>query len=205
MTTTTIPVKTLQTDLIALQNIAAGGVVISSEFDFSSKMGGTIMGRFGRRSPSASTGSALFRLEASFHATANIWTRVWEAPTNYAAVESEAVSGTVNAGTNVITVASTTNLVATTDSGRRIFIDNGTPANSEFGIIKAVTTNTSITLIDNLISAATGLTLYNGAEEFSLEIPMGYRRIRFVVDGAAFTQAFAAQVSLITVDSYSAS
>lgn len=197
--TTLTPSKTLQNDLLALQNVAASTVVVGSPFDFSGKLGASILVRFGRRSASASTGSAYIRIEASnSETTDNSWFAILTLTTDYAAVESEAVSGTVNSGTNVITVASTSNLAA----GTAIFIDNGTPANSCFGRIKSIVTNTSVTIEDNLVNAQTGSTLYAGAQIFDAqEIGAPYRRLRAVFDGGRFTQACAVQVSLITVDS----
>jgi len=120
--------KTVQTPLLAIQSVAASTVVTSSAFDMSSKLGGIVSVRFGRRSATSAGLGANIRIEAS-HATSgdNSWYPLAIFTSNSAACEAEAVSGTVSAGTNVITVASTANLVA----GDLIFIDNSTIANSE--------------------------------------------------------------------------
>jgi len=190
--------KTVQTDLIALQSVAANTVVISSAVDVSSCLGGLIHARFGRRSATSGTAGVNIRLESSSAASGdNSWHPFAQFTTAFAACEGEAVSGTVSSGTSVITVASTTNLTA----GDIIFIDNGTIANSEWGRIKSIVAATSVTIEDNLVNAQTGSTIYDAAEIFPpVAIPAGAVRIRAVIDGANFTQAFAIEVGLITID-----
>lgn len=190
--------KTVQTDLLAIQSVAASSVAISSAIDVSGKMGGLIHIRLGRRSATAAGAGVNIRLESSHLASGNnSWFPFAIISSNFAACEAEAVNGTVNSGTNVITVASTTNLTI----GDLIYIDNGTIANSEWARIKSIVTNTSVTIEDNLVNAQTGATLYDSAEIFQpIEIPQGAVRIRAVADGASFTQAFAIHVGLITID-----
>ena len=190
--------KTVQTALLALQSVAASSVAISSAFDMSTKLGGIISCRFGRRAVTAAGAGVNIRLEAS-RATAgdNSWFPFATFTSAFALAEGEAVSGTVAAAQNVITVASTTNLVA----GDVIFIDNGTIANSEWARIKSIVANVSVTIEDNLVNAQTGSTLYDLAEIYSpVSIPEGVMRIRAVADGANFTQAFAVEVALMTID-----
>lgn len=191
--------KTVQTALLALQSVAASSVAVSSAVDVSSKLGGLIHARFGRRSATAAGAGVNIRLESSRAASGdNSWFPFAILTTNFAACESEAVSGTVGSGTNVITVASTTNLTA----GDLIFIDNGTIANSEWGRIKSIVASTSVTIEDNLVNAQTSSTIYDSAEIFApIEIPTGAVRVRAAADGSLFTQAFAVEVSLITIDS----
>lgn len=189
--------KTGSLSLLSLQSVAASSVVVGSAVDVSTKMGGLIAVRFGRRSASSGTAGMNLRLEWSPDSSGSRWTLITTLTTAFAAVESEAVSGTVNSGTNVITVASTTNLSA----GVVVFIDNSTIANSEWGRIKSAVTNTSITLEENLVNAQTGSTIYAGAEIYSgVQFPEGALRIRAVADGALFTQAFAIEVIYSTID-----
>src|SRR3990167_6629810 len=178
--------KTVQTALLAIQSLAASSVVISSAFDVSGKLGGLIQVRFGRRAATAAGAGANIRLESSSAASGdNTWFPFATFTTAFAAVADEAVSGTVSAGTNVITVASTTGLAA----GDIIFIDNTTIANSEWGRIKSIVANTSVTIEDNLVNAQTGSTIYDSAEIYaSVSIPEGAVRIRAVVDGSLYTQ-----------------
>jgi len=191
--------KTVQTDLLTMQDVAASTVVLGTVQITSTTLGGIIGVRFGRRSATASTASANIRLEFSKSSSGdNTWFPFAQFATNFAACEAEAVSGTVAAGQKVITVASTTNLTA----GDIIFISNGTAANSEFARIKSIVANTSVTVEDDLVNAATGCTIYDSAEIYSgVEVPAGAVRIRAVFDGSLFTQACAINVSLTTIDS----
>lgn len=194
------PTKTVQTALLAIQSVAASSVAISSAFDMSGKIGGGLIHvRFGRRSATAAGAGVNIRIESSSASSGdNTWFPLAIFTTNFAACEAEAVSGTVSSGTNVITVASTTNLAA----GDVIFIDNGTIGNSEWGRIKSIVTNTSVTIEDNLVNAQTGATIYDSAEIFPpVYIPETAMRIRVVADGASFTQAFAINATLMTFDS----
>lgn len=193
------PTKTIQSALISLQSIAAATVVISSELDVSSKFAAQLFIHFGRRAVTALTVGANFRLEGSAKASGDgHWFPLFNFTTDIATSETEAVSGTVNAGTNVITVAATANLAA----GDIIFIDNGTIGNSEWGRVKSIVTNTSITIEDNLVNAQTGATIFDQAQIVSALIDLsGVKRIRMVVDNSGTGQAIAAEVELITLDS----
>src|SRR5215203_4124664 len=148
--------KTQGVTLLALQSVASNTVLISSAVDVSTKIAAAFFIHFGRRTASALTEGMEFRLEASAKSSGNgHWFPLFAVKTNTTAAESEAVTSTVSSGTNVITVASTTNLVA----GDAIYIDNGTIANSEFGRIKSIVANTSVTIEDNLVNAQTGATI----------------------------------------------
>lgn len=198
--TVTTPNKTAAGTLLALQSVAASSVVIGTPVDLSAVLGDTlVMVRFGRRSATAAGASANFRVEVSFSGSVdNSWFPLAVFSTGFAACEAEAVSGTVNSGTNVITVASTTNLAASDI----IFIDNGTIANSEWGRIKAISTNVSVTIEDNLVNAQTGATMYDSAEIYApILIPKEAMRARFVADGSLYTQAFAIEARYETYDS----
>lgn len=183
--------------LLTLQSVSASGSATSSPLDVSTAMGGLVYVRFGRRSATAAGAGVNFRMEAS-HATSgdNSWYPYAGSVSAFAACEAEAVTS-ASSGSNVLSVASTTNLTA----GDIIFIDNGTIANSEWGRIKSIVANTSVTIEDNLVNTQTGATLYDSAEIYNtFEIPAGAVRIRLVADGSLFTQAFAveAHYSLIT-------
>ena len=191
--------KSIQADLLSLQSVAASTVLISSDFDMSTKLGGMVLVRFGRRAATAAGAGVNIRVEAS-HASSgdNSWYPLAILTTNFAAAQDEPVSGTVSAGTNVITVAATTGFTA----GDIVFIDNGTIANSEWGRVKSIVAATSITIEDNLVNAQTSSNIYDSAEIFApVVIPKEVTRIRVVADGSSFTQAFAVEASLITTDS----
>jgi len=193
--------KTQGTTLLSLQSVASNTVVISSTQDVSTKLAATIFIHFGRRTASALTTGMEFRIEGSAKSSGDgYWFPLARVRTLTAAAESEAVSGVVSSGTNVITVASTTNLAA----GDIIFIDNGTIGNSEWGRIKSVVLNTSVTIEDNLVNAQTGATIYDQAEMWAIQVDLSaIGRLRLVADGSGTGQAVAVEALMVTADSIS--
>jgi hypothetical protein len=193
------PTKTGNTSLLALQSVASNTVLISSAVDVSTKYSAFIGAHFGRRAATALTTGMTFRAEGSYKTSGDgHWYPLAVYTTAIAAAQAQAVSGTVSAGTNVITVASTTNLTV----GDLIYIDNGTIANSEWGRIKSIVTNTSVTIEDNLANAQTGATLYDQAEIVGLRVDLvDVMRLRVVADGSGTGQAVAVEVIMSTWDS----
>jgi len=191
--------KTGAQALLALQmvDVSVDPVVVGSAVDVSNFLGGMIAVRFGRLAAAAAGAGVNIRLEASPNSSGGLWVPFATFTTAFAACEAEAVSGTVSSGTKVITVASTTNLAA----GDIVFIANGTLGNSEWGRVKSIVAATSITIEENLVNAQTGSTIYDAAEIFPpVAIPEGALRVRAVADGASFTQDFAIEVILATID-----
>ncbi|HMJ84034.1 MAG TPA: hypothetical protein VK504_12735 [Vicinamibacterales bacterium] len=191
--------KTVNQSLLSLQSVASNTVVVGSAVDVSTKFTAFIGVHFGRRTASALTTGGKIRIEGSMKSSGDgHWFVLAEFQSAIAAAESEAVSGTVNAGTNVITVASTTNLTA----GDLVFIDNGTIANSEWGRVKSISSNVSITIEDNLVNAQTGATIYDNAELFTAYIDLAaVTRIRAVADFSGTGQACAIEIIMVTADS----
>lgn len=190
--------KTANQTLIALQKIAANGVVVGTPVNVSSKLGGLIYARFGRRSASAATAGVNIRLEASSKDSGdNSWFPFAILTTAYAACQSQTL-GTTAAGQKVLAMASTTGIAA----GDVLFIDNAAAANCEWGRVSSIVANTSATIEDNLINAQTGNTVYDSAEIYApIALPEGAVRVRAVIDGSQFTQAFAVEVLMSTIDS----
>ena len=191
--------KSAGTSLLSLQSIASNTVIVGSAADVSTKLAATVFIHFGRRATTALTEGVEFRIEASAKSSGDgFWWPLAVFKTAIALAETEAVSGTVSAGTNIITVASTTNLVA----GDVIFIDNTTIGNSEWGRIKSIVANTSVTIEDNLANAQTGATIYDQAEMYAAQFDLtAVTRIRVVADGRNTGQAVAAEVFMVTGDS----
>lgn len=191
--------KTGAIEVLALQSVAASSQAISAALDVASRLAATMFIHFGRRAATAAGAGVNFRIEASSKESGNgHWYPLAVFTTDFVAAEAEAVSGTEAAGETVIGVASTTNLVA----GNIVFFDNPTIANSEWGRIKSVATNVSITLEDAITNAQTGATLYNRAEMFVAQLDLtAVKRLRLVVDGSLFTQAFAVEAHMVTGDS----
>ena len=197
------PSKTQGTSVLSLQSVATAAVVLSSAIDVSTKFGGTMFVHFGRRAATALTAGCRFRIEASSKSSADgHWYPLYEWVSAIAASETEAATGTNASGQAVITVASTTNLVA----GDKIFIDNTTIGNSEWGRIKSIVANTSVTLEDNLVNAqdSGAATIYDQAEWWAVPLDLtAVGRIRLVADTATGPtgQNVAVEATLVTFDS----
>lgn len=191
-------VKTIQTPLLSLQGVSTISVVNSSAVNTSTKLGGLIQARFGRRAATAATAGINLRLESSSLASGdNSWFPFTVYTSNFATCIAKSVTGLVSS-TNVITTPSTTSLAV----GDIIYIDNTTFGNGEWARIKAISTNSSVTVEDQLVNAQTGSIFYNAAEIYTpVTIPEGSVRIRIVDDGSAFNQNHAIEVNLITIDS----
>lgn len=197
------PAKTQNTDLIVLQSVASAAFVIGSAIDVSTKVGAMVGVKFGRRATTALTVPVIFRVEISMKASGDgHWHPYAQIATDIATSESEAATGTNSAGQKVITCASTTNLVA----GDVVFIDNTTIGNSEWGRIASIVASTSITLEDNLTNAQNSgaATIYDQAQIFApIAVDLtAVGRIRCVVDNSGSGQAIAAEVKMVTWDSY---
>lgn len=193
--------KTAAIEVLALQSVAASSVVKSSALDVASKLAASLFIHFGRRAATAAGAGVNFRVEASSKESGDgHWYPLAIFTTDFAAAEAEAVTGNNAAGQAVLTVASTTNLAA----GDIVFIDNTTIASSEWGRIKSIVTNTSVTLEDNLVNAQNNPapTIYDRAEMFVAQLDLtAVKRLRLVVDGSLFTQAFAVEAHMVTGDS----
>lgn len=193
------PLKTKQTALLALQTIAANGVVNGSAIDVSTLFAGDVYAKFGREAATAAGAGVNIRIEKSpdTSGTEN-WQPAGQYTTQFAACADDTVSGTASIGATTVTLNSITGFAV----GDVIFFFNGTIANSEWARIKSVS-GAVITLEDPLTFAQTGSSVYDTAEIFqvmSLDLS-GAKRLRAVSDGSAFTQAYAIQILLVTLDS----
>ncbi len=191
--------KTIQTALLTPQTVSSNTVVTSSVLDVSTKFACFIGIHFGRQATTALTTGVTIRIEGSTKSSGDgLCFVLAQWLTDITAAESEAVNGTVNAGTKVVTVASTTNLVA----GDLIAIINGTIGNSEFARIKSISANTSVTIEDDLQNAQTGATIYDQAQFFSAQIDLtSVTRLRAVVDASGSGQNTIIEIEIITADS----
>lgn len=193
--------KTQGTSVLALQSVASGAVLISSAQDVSTKIAVTLFIHFGRRAATALTVGAQIRIEASSKASGDgHWYPLFIYTTDIAAASDQAVNGTCNSGQAVIPMTDTTGFVA----GDIIYIDNGTIGNSEWGRIKSIVGNTSVTIEDNLVNAQTGATVYDQAQIFRA-VDINCRaigRLRVVVDNTGTGQAIAVEADMVSADSF---
>ena len=167
-----------------------------SEIDVSTYVGGLCQVRFGRGSATAAGAGAVLSVQSSLTASGSDWGTFAQFVTAFGACTSLAVTGTTNAGQAVILMSTTTGIAV----GASVFIENPTPANSEWGIVVSVNAGVSITIDRNLDNAQTSSTVRTLAEVYNpVEIPLGVMRLRFVHDNSVFTQASFAQALLTKV------
>lgn len=197
----------LKTELLELQEIASGGVVIGTAKGLMpGARGCKIWVKFGRRAATALTASINFRVEISYDNAGNTWNTVKTLSTQLgSSVADQIVNGAVVAGATVITMASTTGFVP----GDVIFIENTTPAKSEWARIKSISSNVSVTIEEGLANIQTGATVFDQAEiynAFSVDLSgladgdnpgSGSGRIRVVADGSGGGQAFACEAIMV--------
>jgi len=185
--------------VIALQSVALSTQLISSDIDVSTKLAAQFFINLGRRAATAAGAGVRIRIEGTSQPSGDgYWVPLAEYLTDFVAAEAEALTGTVAAGQKVLTMASTANLL----QQQIIFIDNGTIGNSEWARIKSLVANVSVTIEDNLLNAQTGATIYNKAEMWAPTLDVSaVKRLRIVVDGSLFTQAFAIRARMVTADS----
>lgn len=187
--------KTQGTSVFSIQTISASTVVISSNIDVTSKFSAAFNMWWGRKSATAAGAGLNIRIEGYDGAR---WYPLALYTTAFAAAADEALTGTVNSGQKVLTCASTTGFTA----GDLISIINGTLANSEFGRVKSISANTSVTIEDNLVNAQTSSTMYDSAECWAAEVPTtGYTTLRVVADASSFTQDSIIVMTVNTLDS----
>ena len=196
------PVKTVATSVLTVQQLASNSVLVSSVQAVTTKFAAQFGVHLGRDD----TGGALaagvaFRIEGSMKSTGDDqWFPLAEYTSGTTTPEAEAVSGTEAVGSTVIEVASTTNLVA----GDIILFKNTTIGNSEWGRIKSIVANTSVTVIDAITNAQTGSTIYDQGEFWSPVVDLlNLTRIRLVVDGSGTGRSVVVESFMNTCDSIS--
>jgi hypothetical protein len=191
MSTVLTPTKAVAvTALISTQSLASNTVFKGTEVDVSTKWGAGIYLYLGRTVATALTAAFKYRIELSYKASGdNAWIEAYEVASNIAACNDEAVSGTVAAGQNAIGVSSLTGFAA----GDKIFVKNSTFANSEWHQVKSTETAPTpdtVTVVDNLVNAATGGTIYDDAQWWFIPVDVSMAaRLRVIADGSGTGQA----------------
>lgn len=195
--------KTVGTSVLALQTVASNTVVISSAIDVSTAFAGWVTIHFGREVATALTLGAIFRIEGSSATSGDgYWFPLCIFQSVVTACADEVVTGTNSAGQNIVTCASTTGFAAEA----QVFFLNTTIGNSEWGRVKSIVANTSVTLEDNLLFAQNSgaSTMYTLAEYYQAKIDLSaIKRLRVVADCSGTGQATACQALLNTGDSLS--
>lgn len=197
-TNTSTPSKTVAVSLFTPQQIASNAVGTSSTLSVSTAYAVFVGIHFGHDNTSGLTSGMDVRIEAALTTNSNQWFPVAAFKSGITAPGSQAVNGAVAAGTNVITLATTTQF----SIGDKVLIKDSTVGNSEWGTIKSISAATSITLIDNLLNAATGGTVYNQAEFYTAVLDcLAYNQLRVVFDGKGTGQTTFCEANAITADS----
>lgn len=194
-------IKTIQSELQAITNVASGAQSISSTLDVSTVLAAEI---YVDISPEATnTPGTEIRIETSQKASGNdTWVPITGTVSTTATVNSNAVDGTENAGATVIEEATTTGLAL----NQYIFFKNSTIGNSEWGRLVALSASTSFTLQDGLTNAQTGSTWYNRGERFVFFIDCSaIKRLRVVCNNnyGSSTVAVNWRCAVTTLDSIS--
>jgi hypothetical protein len=182
----TVTGLTFKLDLVDLSNIVSSLLCV----------------RFGRCDASASTVGVTIRVEIGLRPDAEMvgspayaWIPLTTFTTGFAACEAEPVVSVTGA---YFYVASTTNLT----TGETVFLKHPTPELSEFAKIYGVGAN-YILLEETPKNDHSQSTIYDSAELFiPIEIPIGASHLRVVFEGAAFARYYAAEVVLLTTDSF---
>lgn len=197
--------KTQGTSLVSLQTLASAAVVLGAAQDVSTKLAATVFIHIGRTIATALTNGVKARIEASAKGSLDgYWFTLAEFITALTVSSTTATLTTgTNAGDTVMPMTATAGIVI----GDKVYIrEAGAETNSEFGRVKLVTANTSITLEDGALFAHTVTTtkIWSQAEFFSVQLDLtAVGRLRVVFDAAYALsgQTVAVEAFMVTGDS----
>ncbi len=198
-------VKTQAISLISLQTIASAAVVLGAAQDVSTKLAATVFIHVGRKATTALTNGLKVRIEASAKGSLDgYWFALAEFITGVAvSTTTPTLTTGTTAGDIILPMTATAGIVI----GDKVYISEaGGETNSEFGRVKLVTTNTSITIEDGTLFNHTVTTsdVWSQAEFFTAQVDLtGIGRIRVVADAAyALTgQTTVVEAFMVTGDS----
>lgn len=170
--------KTPAIDILAHTAITHPNGVVGSAQDVSTDLAATILLFHSSVEATANTNPGSFYVQISGKASGDdSWVTVAQFTASVVTANPEAVSGTEAAGATTIECASTTGYTAALD----IYFKNSTLANSEWGKIKSIVANTSVTMIDGITNAQTGSTMYNNADIFVCQLDLtAVSRVRVI-------------------------
>ncbi len=187
--------KVTSVALYAIASTTSNSTSVGSAVDVSTYYGGDVRIRMGRGTGSAFTATPVIRLEGSYKTspTANDWAVLAQfSPALGASIGSQAVSGTEAAGQTVVSLAAGTNFAG----GDYVFFHNGTIANSEWCRVISLAT-ADLTIEEGLVSAQTGATCRNQAEQYHASLDLtSIEKLRVVVDGHGTGQAVIVEATM---------
>ena len=195
--------KTVQTDLLAFQDLNTGGEVLGTEFNAANYSTASFGVRLGRRTGSAFTaGWPNIRIDANPASSGGSWIPIYTfQPVLGGTIANTTLNGAVSANAANFVVASSTNISA----GDILYLGdssfNTNTTTYELVRVKSVTAST-VTTEDPVVNAhPSGAIVTDQAEmQYPTINILAYRRIRAVFDNANSGQACSAQVTLLTVD-----
>lgn len=197
--------KTQGTSLLSLQTLASAAVILGSPADVSTKFAATVFIHVGRTVTTALTNGVKIRIEGSSKSSGDgYWFPLGEFITGITASTTTATLTTgTTAGDIILPMTATAGIVI----GDRVYIrEAGGETNSEFGRVKLVTTNTSITIEDGTLfnHTVTSTLVWSKAEFFIAQIDLtAIGRLRVVADAAYAVsgQTVVVEAHMVTADS----
>lgn len=193
-------IKTNNISLLPIQSVGTGLIAISSPVEVTTKFSATVFIHFGRRSTTALTEGVELRVEASTKLTGDgYWFPLTVFKSGTVAATSVTIATTHNAGI--------TNLVDGSGTGfadkPRVYIDDATITNGEWGKIRAILATVGYVLEDATINTHTAsFTVYDKAELFVAQLDLtAITRLRLVVDGSKAMQTVVVEAFIVTGDS----
>lgn len=197
----TTPTKSLQTDLIAWQDVASAAQVIGSGLNVAAIWAAAVFIRLARATGSAFTaGWPNVRIEVSPNTSGGPWAPIFSYQMALgASIANTTLNGSVSANASSFVVTSATNIAA----GDILFLGDSSASNYEIVRVKSVS-GTTITPEENVVNAhANGALVTDQAEMVAPSLDLSaYRQIRAVVDNAGSGQGIKAEVKLVTFDSF---
>lgn len=185
-----VKIKTIETELLAITQVAANAQQLSSELDLSDNLKNivAIFIDHGRTATTAFVGAGTeYRVEASFKAPTtppsgapnDAWVTIASRVCDIAAATAITADGAEAAGQTSIEIGANTPAV-----NDICFWENATIANSEWMKVVAISTGVTFTIQDGLTNAqAAAKTIYNKGERISFLLDCtAYTRIRVVVN-----------------------
>jgi len=197
--------KTQGTSLISLQTLASAAVILGAAQDVTTKLAATVFIHVGRTIATALTNGVKVRIEASAKGSLDgYWFTLAEFVT---AVLASTTTATLTTGTTVGDIVLPMTATAGILIGDLVYIrEAGGETNSEFGRVKLVTANTSVTIEDGTLFNHTVTTtgVWSKAEFFAAQLDLtGIGRIRVVADAAYAVsgQTVVVEALMVTGDS----
>jgi ribosomal protein S16 len=201
----TVPTKTVQSNLLDWTDVNSATETIGTAFNTATKWSGGIGIRLGRKSGSAFTASwPNIRIEVATATSPGTgdWIELIPAytPLVGASIANATLNGAVNANVSTIVVNVSTNITV----GDILFLGDSSTANYELVEVKSTPSNTTIALKTNTQFAHANASIVTDQAE-KMFIPLSLTeaaQIRARVDNLNSGQNIAAQVTLITFDSF---